>query len=144
MGAFFLEDREPPAASRLHTDCSRTGDLARASCWILFSRKRKKNKQTNKKKNGFLLCSTKKKKGEGAVPLAAKQVKLLVFLIIADGGRDGKRPLPTCLFSLQKSKRNGCPEGGWARGTALHVQGKQHCLMGNSAFEGEREKGDFQ
>lgn len=49
---------------------------------------------------GFLLYSI--KKGEGAVPLAAKQLKLLEFLIIADGrrnvsqGRVGKEKSPVC------------------------------------------------
>lgn len=39
----------------------------------------------NKKKKGILLYST--KKGEGAVPLAERQPKLLEFLIITDGGK---------------------------------------------------------
>lgn len=40
-------------------------------------------------KMGVLLRST--EKGEGAVPLAVRQLKLLEFLMIADGGRNVSR-----------------------------------------------------
>ncbi len=97
------EDWKPPLAFRPH--CVAPGwKFWQESCWIVFRQK------------GVLLYST--KKGEGAVPLAEKQLKLSEFLIIADGrrnvsqGRVDEENSPVC-------------------------DRKQHGFLGNSMF-GER------
>lgn len=90
---------------------------------------------------GVLLYGTKKKKREGAVPLAVKPPKLLEFLITADGGRtgEGKKAHPTCLFSLQTSKRMRFPRDD-GQGEQSSMRQETAGFMGNLVHGGKNEQ----